>query len=261
MSRIYRRVIQLTNGAGAPPTLSWVRIDGLPDIGDIPPGGKAIQDEIAGMNKCITDQAIHIPVHEQETSMHDKLMAVKRQIEAAFSDVPYPGDKTEDLVRLFAGDEGIEIADALKGKHWRALPIDILLTNHFLAQSLSHMQPKAFRFYLPGFLIATLDHRETDLAESTLHNIAPPQACGEIEDFPGVPSKIMSEIRATVKDVDAHLPEFKKKYEERMRLFSASQVEAILAFLNFLKLDEELECSSSETNRAIQYLTSMKIDL
>jgi len=42
---------------------------------------------------------------------------VAQQIEAAFADTPYPGDAN-------IGWDGIE--DALRGKHWRELSVDVL---------------------------------------------------------------------------------------------------------------------------------------
>lgn len=188
----------------------------------------------------------------------DRTAEVKQQISEAFSDVPYPGDTVADLARASSVNDDINIADAFRGKHWREMPIEVLLSNHFIAESLPHMTLKAFHFYLPGFMLATLDRRGTHLADSTLLSLAPPQLSSEIKDFPGASQDAVRQIRDILKRNDVHIPLLKKEYEERMSLLSLTQKKAVLAFLNLLKQDGAIGWPPNGIDRAIECLSRAK---
>lgn len=98
---------------------------------------------------------------------------VRKQIESAFLTNTYPGDKK----LVIDGEEDPEcrfIKLNLIGKHWQ----DLLQEPHFTAVhnvSLSFMTDKAFIYYLPAFLIASLDWYEADmLGITTIFELAPP---------------------------------------------------------------------------------------
>jgi hypothetical protein len=95
-------------------------------------------------------------------------------IEAAFADVPYPGDEQvrggddhteEDL------DTGGLIGRSFRGRHWRDIAPDVLHRNALLG-SLVFMRPAVVHFYLPAFLIASL--HDDEVQEQTCLALTPP---------------------------------------------------------------------------------------
>ena len=84
-----------------------------------------------------------------------------QRIEAAFADVQYPGDDNIGVHR--EGDIFVGQTD------WRSLPLDISLNYGFAFLDLT---PKAFHFYLPAYMCATLRYpdkqRNPDLIVSSL---------------------------------------------------------------------------------------------
>ena len=77
---------------------------------------------------------------------------VARQIQKAFSDVPYPGDN-----RLVEGStqEDVEVAELLRNRKSKVFTIDELRRNH---EIVFFMTPEALQFYLPVFLVASVLH-------------------------------------------------------------------------------------------------------
>ncbi len=74
-----------------------------------------------------------------------------RQIEAAYSQTPYPGD--EQLVLPNYEDD--VIVAALRGRHWSEVSLEVLYRHRWEWFALS---PAAFRFYLPISMLAVLYH-------------------------------------------------------------------------------------------------------
>jgi hypothetical protein len=86
----------------------------------------------------------------------DKAAELKGVIEEAFEDIPYPGD--HNITAETPGDiEEKEVADVLRGRHWREVSVDYIAEHPFLWSSLAFLKPSALRFYLPAFMIATID--------------------------------------------------------------------------------------------------------
>lgn len=85
--------------------------------------------------------------------------SVKAQIREAFAGVPYPG--AEHLINSYEGEEPFRVENDFKSKRdWRALdPEFIDQSPDGLASALNFFSHEAFRFYLPAYLIADLDHR------------------------------------------------------------------------------------------------------
>ena len=172
--------------------------------------------------------------------MDDKIASLKLQIARAFADVPSPGDDVDDLVVTFGAGEGEDIADAFRGRHWKDMPLDLILENFYFASSLTHMTPQAFHYYLPGFLLLLLDRPDSEPDGPTLWNLAPPEPDPELEN-------IFAPKDLEGKPLEPVMPgafyEYAiKKYRERMGLLSPAQRKAVLAFLDFqgkLATDEE----------------------
>jgi hypothetical protein len=87
--------------------------------------------------------------------VHEK--ALKAMIQAAFTDVEYPGDWC--LCRSSEGDEPYLLEQEFKGKNdWSVLDADFLdQAPDGYASALSLFSDEAFRFYIPAFLIADID--------------------------------------------------------------------------------------------------------
>jgi len=75
------------------------------------------------------------------------------QIEAAFADTPAPSDGYDDISATKYNDEGI--VDYFRGTTWRGHGVQDL-RNHDCA--LSYFTDKAFRYWLPAFMIAELEN-------------------------------------------------------------------------------------------------------
>jgi hypothetical protein len=81
--------------------------------------------------------------------MNSRLDALKREIEEAFADVPYPGD---DRIIDHPDWEAEELLECFRGKHWKDLTHEDLFQN-----SLTFVDLDAYTFYLPAYLFAALD--------------------------------------------------------------------------------------------------------
>jgi hypothetical protein len=157
--------------------------------------------------------------------MEQSVDLLKRQIREAFRDVPPPVKPGLDAMHY--GEGGAVIWDA-NGRSWE----ELLQDRYFLAYhapSLPLLSPSEFRFFLPAYLIASLDDPElaTDIEEFTLFNLTPSTS----DD----------------KDGDVWLL-------RRIELLDRAQREAIRAFL-------EHECSnpnfSKEATAALCYWRAM----
>lgn len=82
--------------------------------------------------------------------------ALIAQIEQAFSTAQYPqGYKLTNC--KWNCDECAEIAEAFEGKHWTSLRDIRFLRKH--QEALHLLQPEAFRYYLPAFMLGYLRTR------------------------------------------------------------------------------------------------------
>jgi hypothetical protein len=80
-------------------------------------------------------------------------------IEAAFADVPYPGD--DRIADHQDCEECDDVRAFFRGKSWRELKFPELYGNH---SALSFFTPQALQYFLPGFMLASLGHwEEADL--------------------------------------------------------------------------------------------------
>jgi hypothetical protein len=77
-------------------------------------------------------------------------VSLTEQIMAAFKDTTHPGNDFEDISATLR-DEGI--VDYFAGKTWQGHEVKDL---HYHYDALSFFTPKAFRYYLPAFLLADL---------------------------------------------------------------------------------------------------------
>jgi hypothetical protein len=106
---------------------------------------------------------------------------VKQAIVTAFADVPYPGD---DAITLPPRDYRTKKIDReLKGVQWQDVPLDLL--QHVWLHLLS---PAGRRFYLPAYLLLTLDQLQDTswIYMWVLYTLDPPEQMGWFEREYGV---------------------------------------------------------------------------
>ena len=125
---------------------------------------------------------------------------VAKQIEEAFADTPYPRDNN---IGSTDRDDDRDIELALRGQHWREITLEAIFEYR---GHLPFLTPNALQFYLPAFMLATLNHySEVDtLSSNLIFMLAPP---GEEND------------------------EFSAYFLARASRFNRAEQAAILAFL------------------------------
>jgi hypothetical protein len=141
-------------------------------------------------------------------------MSLQENIERAFADVPYPGHTQITAHRCPECDE---IADYFRDTAWRGHSIEHLGSH---ASALALFTPEAYRYFLPGFMLATLEN---------------PQAADAIA------GNIVFGFFST--------PEVGK----RLALFNSDQRDAVVGFLRHLAGSGL--CSEYELNAALQTLS------
>lgn len=83
-------------------------------------------------------------------------MSLKQIIEEAFAEVPYPGDN--NITRCpYHCSECRRIAEYFKGRQWTGYEIEELRNNNV---ALSLFTPEAFQYFLPAFMLASVDFYE-----------------------------------------------------------------------------------------------------
>jgi hypothetical protein len=97
-----------------------------------------------------------------------RLEALKQEIEAAFANVPYPGD---DRIAYSNIDfDGSRLAAAFKGKHWKELTPHDLHWNE-----MTFLSREGLQYYLPTYLLASLEGYDGTLYEDirplTVHEL------------------------------------------------------------------------------------------
>jgi len=101
---------------------------------------------------------------------------VAQNIMVAFSDTPYPGDNN------IGGDDpfdGVIVAEAFRGKHWRDITLELLLSHH---DKLPFLSKHGYHFYLPAYLLGVLFHfEELDMygtSSQLISTLVPPSEYG-----------------------------------------------------------------------------------
>lgn len=96
------------------------------------------------------------------------------EIEKAFGSMEYP--ENDSIVSGGRHVEFEKMAESFRGKHWKEIQQDDL---YRWQQELSYFTPRAFRFYLPAFLISALsstpDARTVD-EQLVFFNLTPPES-------------------------------------------------------------------------------------
>lgn len=143
--------------------------------------------------------------------------ALREQIEEAFRDSVYPGHS--NIVYDLRYADCREVAEAFKAKHWKDVPLEVLLHYH---ESLSFFSDEAFRFYLPAYLLIAVErYGEADVIPLyVLFSLQPPPT-GEERD----------------------------RFLRRMEGFTRAQREAIKSFLRFMRDEHAADFPTSDLTR------------
>ena len=164
--------------------------------------------------------------------------------------MPYPGD---DNISRYEPED----ADSFRQRHWREVSVDFLMPRY--KSSLSLFEPKAYRFYLPAYLIASLRHYDSVdvIPEEVIGRLTRP--CPEndartrdgrkntargvrewaaalpdsehAELFPDGVDERIRDLEEEPEPYDQFLPAF----EERARLMNARQCRAIAEWLAYMR--------------------------
>jgi hypothetical protein len=151
---------------------------------------------------------------------------LKVEIAEAFAGVAYPGDKNLVYDNSGAHLECAEVAEAFRGKHWREVELDLL---RHQSAAVFFMTPGAYRFYLPAYLLASIDryHEADTMPGSVVFSLTPPRE-----------------------------PADEGEFRKRIGLIDAAQAKAIRGFLAFLREAHVEDFPDDQLARALSFWTS-----
>ena len=143
---------------------------------------------------------------------------IQSEIEVAFGDLPYPGDKNIVASPQHC-DECRYTAEFFQSKHWR----EVAYGQQELPVGwggISFLTPQAWHFYLPAYMITALHEGTTfpDVAGSTLFHLTPAPVSDEKyfqERVPSLSERQKDSIASFVNFICQKLP---NEYSERCKL-------------------------------------------
>ena len=104
----------------------------------------------------------------------ETLVELRRVIEEAFEDIPYPGD--HNITDENCCPECQEVAEVLRGRHWREINDEFIEKHWAINHNFLLVRPAALRYFLPGLMIfSATDHETSDsnLAGNVPHWLIP----------------------------------------------------------------------------------------
>jgi len=112
------------------------------------------------------------------TNLNQKIQALKPKVYAAFDDTRFPGQS--NLVDKRGCDDS-EVRDFYQFAEWQSIPDNAIAFNN---ASLSFFSPEAYQFYLPRYLIYSLDNYTSGeiVIDNTIYSLAPQMKCN-MEDI------------------------------------------------------------------------------
>jgi hypothetical protein len=144
---------------------------------------------------------------------HEVRTEFAKRVEAAFEDVPYPGD--DNICDAESTPDETEIIRAFRGKHWKAVNFEFIMFR--FTSALYFLSSEAFVIYLPSYLITTIVHYEN---------------CDVLPDY------MWGNL--AVEENDAF---FREVFLPRAKLLTTKQIEIIEEFLDLMYLQMEKEFS------------------
>jgi len=107
------------------------------------------------------------------SQMHKKIEFVKKEIQTAFLNIEYPGDNHLLYHPTCEHEECLEIKRIFTGKIWKNIKLEDIQYQDYV---FSFFSTKAYRYYLPAFMIIVLDNYiEADVvAQAVVYKLTPP---------------------------------------------------------------------------------------
>lgn len=158
---------------------------------------------------------------------------IETQAINSFRDLPHP--EAGNIVIDDSGDhlECNQVKENFLPYSWQALPLEIMKNND---SALSFLTPEAFRYYLPAYLVASLNYFEEldTIPLNIVHYLTLPVEVDPIlkleflrnKEGPGLSELLQRELEQT--DLRVH------RFFERMAGFSVQQSATIKNFLAYL---------------------------
>ena len=150
-------------------------------------------------------------------------------VERAFADREYPGDdRIADSDPRYESYEGHAVAAFHRGKDWREITLRHLLDDYAgdPTACLAFMTPEGWRYYLPAYVLMTLDWEESDaVGDAVVGALTHPRA--RVESFTRVANDLGLEPEGV-------LATHSERFEERMSGLSPGELEAVRAVLEHL---------------------------
>jgi hypothetical protein len=183
---------------------------------------------------------------------NNKLLSLKQIIYKAFEKTKYPGDDNLALHSALSGDL---ITSEFKGLCWQDLKAKFLHPRFY--DALPEFTPDAYRYYLPGFmLVAAENYDEVDLIPSfVVYSLIPVSmeeverecktAAKDIEKYPLIDRERLDPVKIYEKD--------RSWFVHRNSEFTYDQIEAIIAFLDFMREEHGGDISKDILDRASIY--------
>lgn len=161
--------------------------------------------------------------------MDSNILKLKAEIEAAFADVPYPGNGNLVETRNPEYLDAAKFFKGIKWQDWKEKPGQLLTPE--VNSYLFFLSPAAFRYYLPLYMIFTL----TDYYASDLR-----------------PDEVIGSV--TLGGID---PKLREHTERRMSLMTPRQLKVILEYLEFFKREHSVDLSGSHIDSGIENLRKL----
>lgn len=173
------------------------------------------------------------------SEIDDERESVKKAIEAAFADARFPGSRPEDLVQYTIPPERERLAPLFVGKRWeewKDRPMEMFDPQKF-SGGLIFLEPEAFRYYLPVFLLAGLLQRKesANLLDEVIYNLIRRDSEGGGWHSIAIGEMTESQIRATLQALDF----FDKHHAPHAPWFHEEIARARDSVSNFLNPHEE----------------------
>jgi hypothetical protein len=195
--------------------------------------------------------------------LNGKIVLLKQQIENAFIDLKYPGDN--NIVWISEYDpEKIEIKEDFKNKHWKDLTLEFLWPKQ--SQSLGFFTPQAYRFYLPGYMIVSVEFYDdsdvipeyvidslTPFTESDEKEISEALTYGLEEVITEVPElKEIAESTKSFINWEHDYEQIQKDFLTRVEVFTSRQKKSIVSFLEFMKSEHGQDFFKDAPGKALR---------
>jgi hypothetical protein len=198
----------------------------------------------------------------------DRKESVLRIIRRAFRDVPRPDD--ERLVRDAHDAESAEAAEVFAHWHWRDLSASDLHPRY--VDALFCMTAPAFRFFLPGFMVVSIEeYDEADtIPDAVLIALTPPDILREESrerlntapesslDLNGLGEFLReAEARSLTPSYPRQFEDQKERFEEKVRGLRRYEMVAVAEFLSYMIETHGGDFSSGKIERLLDYWRSI----